>query len=395
VEAAEVVTVGIYNLYWSTYGGGEQVSAAIAEHLVATGHRVVLLGPGPVDDQVMLDRLGRDLSGCEYRRVNDDDEASSASADVDVFVNGTYLSRAENRAPVGLYYVHFPGVPPTTRQRRVDLVARIGLGVLERPGHLPGALLGVRDGLRRRRIDHRWTSSYDRFLANSAFTAQWVTRLWEVPSEVLHPPVQPSATITTGEPRVLSIGRFFDPSFGHCKKQDVLLDVWETMERSTVADGWSLEMIGGADAASREYVLGLRRRAVGRRVDIAVNARREVLGRALSSSALLWHAAGFGEDPDTHPDRFEHFGIAVVEAMSAGVVPLVHAVAGPAEIVRDGVDGRWWRTREELSEITGELMVDGAARSELSRAAVARAASYSTAAFNTALDAVLASVTSV
>lgn len=388
-----MVTVGIYNLYWSTYGGGEQVSAAIAEHLVSTGHRVVLLGPHPVDVTTMSTRLGRDLTGCEHRRVTDDDEASTASADVDVFVNGTYLSRAVNRAPVGLYYVHFPGVPSTPRQRRVDLIARFGLAALERSDRLPDALVGVRDGLRRRRIDHGWTSSYDRFLANSAFTADWVPRLWGVSADVLHPPVHPSDTLTTGEPRVLSVGRFFDPSFGHCKKQNVLLDVWEAMERSSAADGWSLEMIGGADGASREYVLDLRRRARGLRVDIAVNARREVVTRALSSAALLWHAAGFDEDPTAHPDRFEHFGIAVVEAMSAGVVPLVHAAAGPAEIVRDGVDGRWWRTRDELTEITRELMADEPARLAMSRAAVERAGTYSTDAFAAALDAVLSSVT--
>ena len=28
-------------------------------------------------------------------------------------------------------------------------------------------------------------------------------------------------------------------------------------------------------------------------------------------------------DPDRHPDRFEHFGITTVEAMSAGAVPIV------------------------------------------------------------------------
>ena len=32
--------IAIYNLYWSTYGGGEQVAAATAEHLVADGHDV-------------------------------------------------------------------------------------------------------------------------------------------------------------------------------------------------------------------------------------------------------------------------------------------------------------------------------------------------------------------
>lgn len=387
-----MVTVGIYNLYWTTYGGGEQVSAAIAEHLLATGHRVVLFGPEPVDPETMRSRLGRDLDGCEHRRVRDDDEASAASADVDLFVNGTYLSRAVNRASLGVYYVHFPGVPVDARRRRVDAVARLGLSVLDRPGRLPGALEGVRAGLRRRRIDTGWVASYDRFLANSRFTADWVDRLWDVPATVLHPPVQMSDVTTTGDRRILSIGRFFDPSFGHCKKQDVLMGAWERLEDAHDLEEWSLQMIGGADGASREYVLDLRRRARGRRVDVAVNAPRTVLHEALSSASILWHAAGHGEDPDVHPDRFEHFGIAVVEAMSAGIVPLVHAAAGPTEIVRDGIEGRWWRTVDELVEMTRELAGDDELRSTMSRSASERALAYSSSAFTVALDGVLGSL---
>ena len=60
--------VGIYNLYWHTYGGGEQVTGAIAAQL-ARHHDVTLLGPHPVDHSTTLARLGVDLSGCSYERV--------------------------------------------------------------------------------------------------------------------------------------------------------------------------------------------------------------------------------------------------------------------------------------------------------------------------------------
>lgn len=52
--------VAVYDLYWSTYGGGEQVDAAIAECLARAGHSVTLLGPHPVDVEMMRRRLGRD-----------------------------------------------------------------------------------------------------------------------------------------------------------------------------------------------------------------------------------------------------------------------------------------------------------------------------------------------
>jgi hypothetical protein len=67
---------------------------------------------------------GVDLSACDYRRVVDDADATEASAEFDVFVNGTYLSKAINHAPVGYYYVHFPGEVPT----RADHVrSRVGI----------------------------------------------------------------------------------------------------------------------------------------------------------------------------------------------------------------------------------------------------------------------------
>ena len=99
--------VAVYGLYWSTLGGGEQVNGSIAQ-VLAADHDVTLLGPHPVDVDATYRRLRVDLSACGHRRVVNDAEASEASADFDVFVNGTYLSKAINRAPLGYYYVHFP-----------------------------------------------------------------------------------------------------------------------------------------------------------------------------------------------------------------------------------------------------------------------------------------------
>ena len=91
--------VGVYDLYWTTLGGGEQVDGSIAQ-VLARQHDVTLLGPHVPDVAATMQRLGVDLSGCAYERVVDDTEAGEASADFDVFVNGTYLSKAVNRAPI-------------------------------------------------------------------------------------------------------------------------------------------------------------------------------------------------------------------------------------------------------------------------------------------------------
>ena len=386
--------VAIYNLYWHTYGGGEQVSGALAEHL-ARGHEVTLLGPVVVDPVASRARLGVDVSACAFRQVSGDDEASEASADFDVFINGTYRSRAVNRAGRGFYYVHFPEPPPTSRDRVRQAIATVGSQVLKPVRQGPGPLMGVKRGLERRRRDVSWARSYTGFWANSAYTARWTEKLWSVPTQIVFPPVRPvvGADWNAKTASIASIGRFFDPSLGHCKKQRDLLHAFANMHesgRSAVGDTqWRLTFVGGADGASRDYTLGVRRAALGLPVDVHVNAPRQTVVDVLTGASIYWHGTGFGEDVNLHPERFEHFGIAVVEAMAAGAVPVVFGAAGPAEIVRHDVDGFHWRTLDELAEHTHRLMADPELRGRMAAAAVMRAAEFSLQVFDRAVDAAL------
>lgn len=366
--------VGVYDLYWTTLGGGEQVDGTIAQ-VLAADHDVTLLGPEPPDVERTRERLGVDLSACGFRAVTDDVEASAASADFDVFVNGTYLSRAVNRASLGYYYVHFPQVPPrrgdAVRQRLCVAGVRAMRAIPMR--ELPLRLREVAAGFDRRIVRTDFLPSYRRYLANSAFTAGWVERLWGVPADVLHPPVRP--TVWPGDKRrlILGLGRFFDPVHGHSKKQLELVEAFVELERQGAADGWELALVGGADAANREYALAVKRAAVGHRVSVHFNAPGALVERLLGEASLFWHAAGYGEDADRHPDRFEHFGIALVEAMAAGAVPLVFGAAGPAEIVEDGTSGRHWHTLDDLVRATTTVIAEPAERERLAEGARRRA----------------------
>ena len=368
--------VAIYNLYWATYGGGEQVSGAIAETLSAHCD-VTLLGPEEPNIEATRARLGVDLSGCAWRKVVDDTEAGEASADFEVFINGTYRSHAVNQASIGLYYVHFPEPPVTSRRKAVDAVARTGLGAMKLVPRVPDRLEGVRRGLQRRVIDQSWAKSYPKFLSNSQYTASWVKKLWDAESEIVYPPVRTTVKPATKVELITSIGRFFDPSLGHSKKQRELLEAFTRMFSSREGVGsWRLSFVGGADSTSREYALAIRRGAIGLPVSVNLNAPRELVEKTLANASIYWHGGGFGEDVELHPERFEHFGIAVVEAMAAGAVPVVFAAAGPAEIVRHGVDGFHWKTLEELQSFTRQLMNDEELRSQMSSAAQLRAADF-------------------
>jgi len=148
---------------------------------------------------------------------------------------------------------------------------------------------------------------------------------------------------------------------------------------------WRLHLAGGCDAVNRDYALAARRAALGQPVHVHVNAKGETVRRLFAEASIYWHGGGLGEDPERHPERFEHFGITVVEAMAAGAVPVVFAAAGPQEIVRDGVDGFHWRTTEELITRTRELVADADGRRRMSQAAQARAADFAAARFTGAV----------
>ena len=372
--------IGVYDLYWQTLGGGEQVDGSIAQ-VLARDHDVTLLGPHVPDVGATFRRLGVDLSACGHQRVVDDAEASEASADFDLFVNGTYLSKAINRAPIGYYYVHFPGEVPTRGDQIRSQLGVVGVKALSLAPRLPQRLTEVQAAFDRRVARVEFVPTYTRYLANSQFTASWVERLWGRPTDVLYPPVRASVRPGDKAPLILVLGRFFDPSFGHSKKQHELLATFRALHKAGRIPGWRMAIVGGCDAANREYTLEVKRSARGLPVEVHVNAAGSVVERLLGEASIYWHGAGLGEDAEHHPERFEHFGISVVEAMAAGAVPLVFGAAGPAEIVHDGIDGRQWSTLDELAEQTVALTVDDERRRSLAEGAVRRATDFSADAF--------------
>ncbi len=400
----------VFNLYWDTLGGGEVVSGEIAR-LLTTSHEVTLLGPKRPDPQMFLDRLGIDISQCDWREIHDDAGAGDASAEYDVFVNGTYSSRAVNRAPVGLYYVHFPRVllPQTTK---LALETGIRLSRLASRTPFRTSKFATAERLFQERLGNdSWVSSYTKFLANSRYTQKWVERIWHCGSQVIHPPVrgrrapdEDGGAVDGHSPMsakspvpkscvIASVGRFFDPNLGHSKKQLEMLTAFADMARSREGvDDWRLVLVGGADGASRDYVLRIRRAAQDLPIDVHVNAGRDVVDESLSEASIYWHASGYDEDEQRHPERFEHFGISVVEAMAAGAVPLVFGAAGPAEIVRDGIDGFHWHTLEQLARVTRRLMHDDELLQRMSQSARVRARDFAPEVFDEHIRALVESL---
>jgi len=88
----------------------------------------------------------------------------------------------------------------------------------------------------------------------------------------------------------------------------------------------------------------------------------------------------------------EHFGIAIVEAMRAGLVPLCYHLGGPSEIVEHGRSGYLYRDAEELKIFTMLLISRQASLDSMRSAAQSRAMRFTRDEFDRAFEAFVASV---
>lgn len=239
---------------------------------------------------------------------------------------------------------------------------------------------------------HDFLATYDRVVANSAYTRGWTERMWGRCDGVLYPPVTP---VPAGgkQPIILSVGRFFVPGTGHNKKQLEMVAAFRKLVESGGAEGWAYHLVGGCAPEHRPYLDEVARAAEGLAVVLHPDASGAELNDLYGRASIFWHAAGLGESPGRHPDRFEHFGITTVEAMSAGVVPVVIDAAGQAEIVEQGRNGMRFSSLDGLVNMTRWLVDAADRRGEMSVAARERAHDFAWPAFAAAVAAEVAALT--
>jgi len=203
--------------------------------------------------------------------------------------------------------------------------------------------------------------SYQTIIANSSFTKQWIQKYWKKEAKVLYPPIQLLTTndlrLTTKYNWICSLGRFF--TLGHGKKQEVMIEAFKKLYDSLKSkpqtlnpkqipnsklqisnnqspiSNLQLHLIGGvgSEPSSLRFIDKLKHLAQGYPIFFHLNVPRKEVENILFKSKIYWHAAGYGEDPNKDPIKFEHFGIAPVEAISAGCIPVLFDGGGLREII--------------------------------------------------------------
>lgn len=347
------MNIAIYNLHFAVLGGGERRSALLAAHL-SKANDVWLFVQFPIGKDVILEAFGIDLSGVTIVPLAEKDHlAEIARISPDLFINNSYGSTLPSIAAAGIYMCMFPNV------ENIDL------------------------------------ASYSVVTANSEYTAKWILKKWGCHAEVVYSACQSMGAGEEKEKVILNVGRFFhDSPEAHHKRQDVLVEAFAKLVDGGGTD-WQLHLIGriGESAADRGYLERVKSSSEGYPVSILTDVDFNRLRRAYRKAAIYWHATGFGSDENERPSKQEHFGMSIVEAMSAGTVPFAFDAGGPKECIRPGVNGYLWRDVDELIDGTRRLIANPALMNSMSAAAVTDSQHFGADGFLARMDTIIARLT--
>jgi glycosyltransferase involved in cell wall biosynthesis len=377
------VKIGIYNEPSGGGIGGSEVTVAVLGEALASRHQVDIIHHRPDMDSARLAEIsGTCLSAVRMRYVAPEPYSfGSARAPWRRYREARNWQAALSE-PYDLFINFTHGFPPFCHARKGALVVLFPFRARPysdaRAQVLPGSGSPILDGLKTIYHEWEWRKRMDTYQIKatiSRFSQEWTKRRWGVDCAIIHPPVDTSIGPGIKKNAILSVGRF--TATGHTKKQLEMVAAFGELQDAGLRD-WDYFCVGGLGDTSedRAYFQGVRGKALGRRAQVLANIERGRLKELYGQASLFWHAAGYGEG-DERPELSEHFGIATVEAMSAGCVPLVINKGGQPEIVQHGVSGFLWNTLEELKERTELLSEDGPLRSQMAEAARARAALFS------------------
>lgn len=192
---------------------------------------------------------------------------------------------------------------------------------------------------------------------NSNYTKSFIDKSVNAKSFILYPPVELFPEAKKKENIILHVGRFRVKNvlIGDYKKQGFMIEEYKKMVKSGLKN-WKFILAVSVNDKDLLMFEKLHQAAKGFSVEFLVNKNNKELWDIYNRSKIYWHASGYGENLETHPEYAEHFGISTVEAMGAGAVPVVINAGGQREIIEDNINGFLWDTKTELQEKTMELI---------------------------------------
>jgi len=342
----------LYTPYNLVPGGGERYLLTIAAGLAEVAN-VTLATQYPYS-RLRLRTMGRELSlDLDAIRITTLEQATHAATYAASIVMG-------NEA--------LPGIPGA---------AKHNIYLCQFPFPVPRQVLDER---------RKFADGYEQVIVYSPFVEHHYVRALQALGRplpkitVVSPPavLAPVAQMNKKKAMILGVGRFF--TGGHAKRQDLMIEAFRKLAESQPEAELHLAGSLPAEGEHRAYYAELQQMAEGLPVFFHPNVSPQRLAQLYADASLYWHLGGYGVDEASEPHRCEHFGITVVEAMSAGCIPLVVNRGGPPETVQNGATGYVFETLDELVEISARLLVlpaDDAGIAAMRAAAVAASRRYS------------------
>jgi glycosyltransferase involved in cell wall biosynthesis len=395
-----IMRIGIYNEQMGSDIGGSESCAAVLAEALSKSHQVDIVNHSSTLTLEKLSRFtGTDLGAVGLRRIEPEHNLYSGpdspwytvarkSASYSLNPWRRYRNaRAWHAAASGPYdlFINFAHwMPPFCHARTGVLVVLFPLHnhrYVKPAGGEAEASHSSWIPTRLRHCYHAWewkkrVGSYQLKLAISKFTRTWAQRLWGIDCQVLYPPVDTRFGTVEKKNIILSVGRF--TSWQNMKRQNETITAFGRLVKGGLLK-WEYICAGGVSDWAEDvmYFEEMRRLAEECGARALGNLDRAEVKSLYEQAKIFWHAAGCGLDEQAHPELSEHFGIATVEAMAAGCVPVVVNRGAQPEIIEHGVSGFLWNTLEEMEHYTMRLIQDDQLRAKISGAAQVRAMSFS------------------
>jgi glycosyltransferase involved in cell wall biosynthesis len=326
-EKIKTMKIGIYSPYIDTLGGGERYLLSFAEYCLQRDFQVELFWKNEKDVETVSRRLDLHLSKLQVNREMYELLVGDAS----------YVKKVEKWMTQLKYDLIFwlsDGSIPLLHAKQNWLHFQI-------PFQIKGNKIATQYKL----------SKINRIICNSSFTKKFIDKSFSVKSEVVYPPVDVHEFMLSPKKKeniILSVGRF--DQIMNAKRQDILIEVFKKMCDDGLGN-WKLVLVGGLQHNKGEF-LKLEKMAFGYPVEFKVNAQWNELVDLYKKATIYWHGAGFGIDDQNQPEKVEHFGISIVEAMAAGCIPIVYDAGGVGEIIKNKSNGYLWQEKNQLAQMT-------------------------------------------
>jgi glycosyltransferase involved in cell wall biosynthesis len=329
----------IHNPYLDTLGGGERYTAVFARVLAKNGYSVDLEWKENGIKNTLEKRFGIKLDGINIVK----DIKRGDGYDLCFWVSDGSIPALRARKNILHFQVPFRGIGGKSLINKMKLF----------------------------RIN--------KIVCNSYFTKNIIDKEYGVDSIVIYPPVDTdSIRPRRKENFILSVGRF--SQILQSKGQDTLIKSFKKIYDGGLKD-WKLVLAGGAEVGAGNFLEKLRKKAIGYPIEIIESPDFKTLKNLYGNAEIFWSASGFEMNEQRNPEKVEHFGITVVEAMAAEAVPIVYAAGGHKEIVTEGENGFLWKNTSELIKKTLGLVVDSKKLRRVAQNAKLAAVKYSEISF--------------